>query len=191
MDLPEHSSTEAHMQTEKRYFYGLILLLIALLASGAGCNNPRVSSRQSLTLTPASESNQGKLSEALTIWESRHITDYQITVDIFSSYLAPPCQTQAVLYVKSGNLDGVKMIATPPPVQLPNGRSILNPECSDYSRYVVDTQFKFLSELLQSQFQGEVYRFEYDPKYGYITHLVVIGGESTRDVRYSDFILHK
>jgi hypothetical protein len=176
------------MDTERRYFFRLAVLLVALLTFCVSCDNPSVSTHPPISLTATLASTQGKFVQALNIWESHHIADYQVTVDVFSSYAAPACETKAVLSVRNGILDNVKAIVTPQPAILPNGQTIFNPDCADYSKYVIDTQFKSIGGLLQSPFHTEVYLFEFNEEYGYMTHLVVVGGESTRDVRYSDFI---
>ena len=174
------------METSRRHSLSLALIcFLCLLILGTACTAFFQPSVQA-TATPTA-SYQEIFLESLGLWQSNRIPDYQITVDVFSSYAAPACRMKAVLTVRNNKLIHRDELLTPEPIELPNGQSLLNPDCSEYERYLVTTQFEFVDSLLRNQEHIQIYKLNFDPTYGYITHLVIIGGEAVKDITYSDF----
>src|SRR5258707_562601 len=173
-----------NMKTPIRFFSFNFLLI--LLITACSTNN---SSPQNILSSPtwvATQDAQNEYSKALKRWQSHNISNYEITVDIFSSMLAPPCFMKGIITVQNNTTVTVREIETPMPIQMSNGNVIYNPECHDYGNYLVTKQFEVVENLLTGQLP---YRWsvKFDAEYGYITELTyTTSGESAKRVIYSN-----
>ena len=142
----------------------------------------------------ATQNAQDEYSKALNRWQSHQISNYEITVEIFSSVAAPPCSTKVILNVQDHNLIAMTELETPMPIQLPDKSLIYNPECHEYENYLVDIQFEEVKKLLMGKLSNGTlsvnWKVKFDTEYGYISELLygVTGSESIRVVSYSNFI---
>ena len=135
----------------------------------------------------ATQNAQEEYSKALKRWQSHNISNYQITVDIFSSIAAPPCFIKGILTVQENQLVATTEIETPMPIQMSDGNVIYNPECHVYENYSVAKQFEVVEKLLTGQLPYK-WSVKFDGEYGYVTELTYIaGGESAKTVKYFDF----
>jgi hypothetical protein len=173
--------------TNSRPFVAIISVFFALLQSA--CNTGNSIGRNPQT-TPSSVATQDAFQEyflALDRWRNHHISDYELTVAVFSSMLPPPCSLKVILIVQDSELSDFRLIETPMPIELLNGKTIYNPECQDYESLGVEAQFKVVERLLMGQ-ESVNWQVRFDPKYGYVADLsITTGGESMRHVQFYDF----
>lgn len=139
------------------------------------------------TSTSASTSIRSSYNQAREQWKSKSIANYNITVDVSSSLLPPPCQMSATLIVIDNRLISAHELVTPIPLELPDNQLIQNPECSDYERYTIANQYDFVKEILENNLPYEILSLEFDPDYGYISHLVIATGEAYKEASFTDF----
>jgi hypothetical protein len=133
------------------------------------------------------QNGQAEYSKALKQWRGHNISNYQITTDVFSSMLAPPCSVKATLTVRENNLIATSEIVTPIPIQMPDGSVMHNPECYVYENYLVANQFEFVEKLLTGQLPYS-WNVKFDQEYGNITELTyATDGESLKIMKYFDF----
>ena len=136
----------------------------------------------------ATQNGQEEYSKALKQWQSHNFSNYQITIDVFSSMLAPPCSVKATLTVRENNLIATSEVVTPFPIQMPDGSVMYNPECHDYENYLMPNQFEIVEKLLTGQIPFG-WNVKFDQEYGYITELTYANdGESLKSVKYFDFV---
>lgn len=168
----------------------LFLICLSLLGFVVACT----STTNSTNLTPIpitssfEKSIREEYLEALERWQTHQITGYEITVDVFSSFLAPACHMQATLVVQDNILVAVKEITTPEANQLPDGELISNPQCSEYGRYRITSILNLVDTFINKKPSGEyIHDLRFNSEYGYVTHLSIMGGESILEVNTSDF----
>lgn len=172
----------------------LVIVTLWLLAIHA-CNTGQVNNQNTLASPTwvATQDAQDEYLKALNRWQSRHISNYEITVEIFSSVLAPPCSAKVTLKVQNNKLSTMTELETPMPIQLPDKSVIYNPECHDYENYLMEKQFEVVENLLTGKLSKENrnvnWNVKFDAEYGYITELVyvVLGSEATGVISYSNF----
>ena len=131
---------------------------------------------------------QGEYSNAVNRWQSHHVSNYEITVNISSSVLPPPCSSKVILHVQGNSLFAFAEIETPMPIQSSDGSEINNPECHDYGNYMMEKQFEIIENLLAGKLSYDKWSVKFDPTYGYITELIFVPrGEAIRMVNFSNF----
>lgn len=187
----------------KKNLLSLLLIYLLIGGFGAACSDtfdsvnitPAATNYSAPTVATTLEKTKEFIEEeyvsAIERWQVHQLTSYEITVEVFSSLLAPSCQMQATLIVEDNALIGVREIATPEVFQLPGGKLVSNPECSEYERYLIPNMFNLVDALLHKrQAAGEAIRqIEFDSQYGYISYLnFTSGGESTTKVTTTNFI---
>jgi len=170
----------------KRFLWFLVVVLLWLSGSSCSVVPLTQNARPDASLT-STQPIEKKYSDALKKWQDHQIPHYEITVQVFSSLLPPPCQTKAVLFVEDNKLIAVTEIEPPVPLQAPNGKLLYNPECSDYERYLMARQFELLDKLIKGELPERLYEVSFNADYGYIAHLVFGTGETMKDIRFSDF----
>lgn len=164
------------------------MTLLSIFLAGTACTTNSWLQNPHSTPSPVfTESVQEQYTKALARWRGRNIKSYQITVEVFSSRLSPPCQMRAVLTVRNDELAAITNLQTPVPVEAPDGRLLDNPECNDYQQYLVANQFALLNKLLRGEITEKPYAVKFDASYGYISHLSFGVGETMRDASFSDF----
>ncbi len=164
-----------------------VLSLGALfLVISSSCSTASVPEGVIQTSTSPSDSVRSSYNQAREKWESIGITDYNITVDVFSSLLPPPCQMSAILIINDNKLLSVQELVTPAPVQLPD-RIILDPECSDYEAYTINNQLDFVENIVENKLPYEIVALDFNQNYGYVTHLAVKKSEAYKEVWFKDF----
>ena len=162
-----------------RFLYPVVLFLCISCSTE---NNPPV-----LTTTGTQENSLiDKYTRAVQQWQARQIDDYEITVNMYSSYLSPPCQMRVTLVVEDNHIVNIEIISTPEAVKLPDDQLLTNPICVDYDEYRISSTFESLDILLHSD-QDRVDEIRFVPEYGYITCLRTSFGESMEEIKISNF----
>lgn len=166
---------------------GVFAITFILITTACATSNSSHQDTQPSPTWVATQNAQQEYSEALKRWQSHNISNYQITIDVFSSMLAPPCSVKGTLTVRENNLVATSEIATPMPIQMPDGSVMYNPECHVYENYLVMKQFEIVEKLLAGQLPYH-WNVKFDEEYGYVTELTyAAGGESLKTVKYFDF----
>jgi hypothetical protein len=174
------------VSTMKKVLYFTLGVCLLLLGFGAACTN--VIDLPTITPTLSLEkSTEERYEQALEQWHAQQIMDYEITVDVYASFLPPACHTRATLVVKDDTLVDVIEISTPEPIQLPDGQFLSNPQCADYERYRITSIFDTIGDLLLHAEGKYIRELKFDPDHGYVTYLNIAGGESILDVTISEF----
>jgi hypothetical protein len=176
----------------KTVLCSLFLIWLSLLGFGVACTSTTDSANLAPIVTTSSfeKSVKEEYLEALERWQTHQITGYEITVDVFSSFLSPACHMQATLVVQDDILVDVREITIPKANQLPDGKLISNPQCSEYERYRITSTLNLVDTFFHKKPSGEhIHDVRFDSEYGYITYLSIIGGESTLEINTSNFTL--
>ena len=172
-----------------RILFRVIACAFIGILSIASCTTSS-SSLQEVQPSPtwiASPEIQKTYIDARDRWQSLNVSNYAITVDVFSSRLAPPYSAKVTITVQDNKLVATHEIETPMPVQLLDGRVVYNPECHEYEDFLVTKQFEVVEKLLAGELPYQ-WNATFDAEYGFVTELnLFIGGESTTIVSYSDF----
>ena len=162
-------------------------VLLILLTSACVMVNSSDQEVQPSSTWVATQNAQDEFSKALERWRSHDISTYEISVNIFSSFVAPPCFMKGIITVQDNKLLTVTEIETPMPIQMPDGKVIYNPECHEYENYLVTEQFEVVERLLTGKLPYN-WNVKFDPEYGYVSRLSYAGGgESAKDVSYFNF----
>lgn len=123
------------------------------------------------------------------IWESKQIDHYRVTVSIFSTILAPSCESVANLTVRNGKLDAIAETVTPMAIPINDDQIIFNPQCHLYENYTVEAMMAEVSDILEGKVAWRmVMDMKFDPEYGFIRYLNIFGSDSVMTVEYSDFV---
>jgi uncharacterized protein DUF6174 len=163
------------------------VLLLILFTSACATINSSLEEVQPSPTWVATQNAQDEYPRALKRWQSHGISSYEISVDIFSSFVTPPCSMKGTITVQDNNLLTITEIETPMPIQMSNGEVIYNPECHEYQNYLVIEQFEVVEKLMTGQLPYH-WNVQFDPEYGYVTKLTYAnGGESVKDVSYFNF----
>jgi Family of unknown function (DUF6174) len=169
----------------------IFILAILFLVITSSCSTAYSSETVPKTSTSSPDSIQGSYNQARDKWKGKKIVNYDITVDVFSSLLPPPCQMRTVLQVRDGKLFSVQELVTPVPIQSSENQLVRNPECSDYERYLVVNEFEFVEAILDNRLPYKITTIEFDPDYGYISHLTIEKGEAYKEILFTDFNVKK
>jgi hypothetical protein len=143
-----------------------------------------------LTATPISVQHvQQEYTKALQRWENKKVVDYEITVDVSSSFIAPPCFIKTVLVVRNNKLSSVNELKTAMPVYSRDKTLLYNPECYNYEQYTISAQFELLDKILKGELNSysKLVDVSFDPDYGYITRILFGSEETVKDIVSSDF----
>ncbi|MBK9008615.1 MAG: hypothetical protein IPM31_16690 [Anaerolineae bacterium] len=168
-----------------KIFTSILATLFLVINSSCSAVYPTTT----ITKTSTSpDSIRDSYNDAREKWNTGGVVNYNITVDVFSSILPPPCQMIATLVVMDNKLFSIQELVTPVTIELPENQSIQNPECSDYERYTISNQFEFVEDILENSLSYEISSIEFDSDYGYISHLVITTkGEAYKEVLFTDF----
>ncbi len=167
-------------------YYGIAIIFIVFSVILA-CSRVVATSQQSVSATwVPTEHAQGEYVLALNRWNAYHINNYQITVQVFSSLLPPPCSSRFALGVADSRLISVIEIETPQPIELKDHTIVYNPGCHEYARFTPSALFEVIQEIFDGKIQYTSWRAKFDAKYGYISELVLLYGESEKDIFSTD-----
>jgi len=161
------------------FFVGLLLLFCIACSTE---DTPPILT----TISTQENSLIDRYTHAIQQWQARQIDDYEITVNMYSSLLTPPCHMRVTLVVEDNVIKNVTVISTPEAVKLSDGQLLTNPICVDYDKYRITSTFELLDLLLHSN-QDRVDEVRFDPEYGYITYLRTSIGETMQEIKISDF----
>jgi hypothetical protein len=177
----------------KKFLYSSLFICLLFFGLGTACTNILNPKNVIPTATIVSTATNERLAEEYIVaferWQSHDIKDYEITLDVFSSVLAPACQMKSTLKVEDDTLVHVVELITPEPYQLPNSETILNPECSEYDRYRITSLFDLVGTILGGEYMlgRHIQDARFNLEYGYITYLYIVGGNSVLEIKTSDF----
>ena len=157
------------------------------MITACATSDPTRQETQSAPTWVVTQNAEDEYSKALERWESHKVSSYEITVNIFSSFLSPPCLAKATLTVRQNKLMEIHETETPIPIQIPDGNILYNPECHDYENYLVTKQFEIIKKLLTGELPYK-WGASFDSEYGYIQELTfATDGESMKSVSYFNF----
>jgi hypothetical protein len=172
-----------------RHFYLIsVTILVVLALSDSACTQGSPKTGVYVSTTPvATEFVQEEYGKAQKRWQEHNIVSYNITVEVFSSLIPPPCNSKASINVRDNKLVNVIMTETPIPLQAPDGVLIYNPECNEYDKYLPNRQFELLGKLIAGEMTENLYQVSFNAEFGYIDHLVFGIGETMREATFSNF----
>jgi hypothetical protein len=162
-----------------------IVAVIVIILGIASCRN---APEHTAEFASQGEDTYTQYSVARQNWQSRSVANYQITVQVFSSILAPPCSSEFVLVVEEGEKVNVLETATAEAIQIQDNK-MQNPQCANYERYTVSAMLNEIALLLDEPKVSQVIEVSFDQEYGYIEsfHIHYENSEAVKDVVYSDF----
>ncbi|MDR3574413.1 MAG: DUF6174 domain-containing protein [Anaerolineaceae bacterium] len=167
----------------------ILLILFSTVSCSVKSDHPDES--PILTATPISiQQVQQEYTKALQRWENKKVVDYEITVNVYSSFEVSPCSMKAVLVVRNNKLATINELETEVPLELRDKTLAYNPECHDYEQYTISAQFELLDKILKGELNLDIYKLvdiHFDPEYGYITHLLFGSEETVKDIKTSNF----